>query len=573
MYNTIQTIDAYLNSKHIYGSTDALGREKPFFNIVTAATNIWYRATDIDRKDIQITASCSPEVTTAFVASIHLKEWMYRERFGVFLNLWGRTMARYGSAVVKFVKKDGRLIPSVVSWSRLLVDPIDFYASPIIEKIYLKPSELRKRKEYNQEMVEALLEGKQTRETLEGENRDQKDDFIELYEVHGEFPLSFLTSNDKDKDTYRQQMHVITFTKGNNNEFNNYSFYKGKEEKSPYMLTHLIEEEGRTLAIGAVEYLFDAQWMVNHTIKHQRDYLDLASKLIFQTSDQNFVGRNVLSAIETGDVLILQPNQTLTQVNNNVGNISALMNFGNQWVNLSREITSTPDAMRGNTMPSGTPYSLGAMLGQQAGSLFELMTENKGLAIEDMLREFVIPFLKSKMDTSEEIVATLDEQGIKQLDQMYVPREAIRRFNKRAVSKVLNGELLSPYNSSVEEGEVQQELSMLGNVRFFKPDEIETKTWKEVLKDLEWKVKVQVTNEIQDKQVVLQTLSTVLQSIASNPAILQDPNAKMLFSKILSVTGAVSPLELVSAQQPPVQSVSPQMGQVDTGRKLLANVK
>lgn len=47
MRENIEKIDAYLNSKHISGDTDDMGREKPFFNIVTAAVNIWYRATDI----------------------------------------------------------------------------------------------------------------------------------------------------------------------------------------------------------------------------------------------------------------------------------------------------------------------------------------------------------------------------------------------------------------------------------------------------------------------------------------------------------------------------------------------
>ena len=53
MYDTIEKIDAYLNSVHTTGSNDSLGREKPFFNIVSAATNVWYRSTDIDRKDIR----------------------------------------------------------------------------------------------------------------------------------------------------------------------------------------------------------------------------------------------------------------------------------------------------------------------------------------------------------------------------------------------------------------------------------------------------------------------------------------------------------------------------------------
>ena len=35
----IDKIDAYLNSKHISGELDSLGREKPFFNIVTARSS------------------------------------------------------------------------------------------------------------------------------------------------------------------------------------------------------------------------------------------------------------------------------------------------------------------------------------------------------------------------------------------------------------------------------------------------------------------------------------------------------------------------------------------------------
>jgi len=36
MHETIEKIHAYLNSRHISGDTDDMGRDKPFFNIVTA---------------------------------------------------------------------------------------------------------------------------------------------------------------------------------------------------------------------------------------------------------------------------------------------------------------------------------------------------------------------------------------------------------------------------------------------------------------------------------------------------------------------------------------------------------
>ena len=79
----IDKIDAYLNSKHISGETDSLGREKPFFNIVTAASNVWYRATDIDRANIRIKSTKSSNHTVALLANAKSKEWMRRANCGV----------------------------------------------------------------------------------------------------------------------------------------------------------------------------------------------------------------------------------------------------------------------------------------------------------------------------------------------------------------------------------------------------------------------------------------------------------------------------------------------------------
>lgn len=47
-------------------------------------------------------------------------------------------------------------------------------------------------------------------------------------------------------------------------------------------------------------------------------------------------------------------------------------------------------------MPSGTAYRQVAVLNQEAHSLFEIMVENKSLALEQMLREFILPFIKRK---------------------------------------------------------------------------------------------------------------------------------------------------------------------------------
>ena len=568
MRDTIERITAYIYSKHISGDVDSLGREKPFFNICTAATNVWYRATDLDRKNILLRATKRTDTIPTFLLNIKLQDWMKKYNFGEFLNEWGRYLAQYGSAVLKFVEKGGELHSMIVPWNRIIVDAVDFNNNIKIEKLFLTPAQLRQNKAYNKEMVEELIESsKETRKDSRGVQIDTLADYIEIYEVHGELPLSHITDNEEDDEEYVQQMHVLSFKGSNRKGFKDFTLYKGREAKDPYMITHLIKEQNRTLGIGAVEYLFDSQWMTNHSIKAMKDQLDLASKLIFQTSDPNFVGQNVLEAIETGDILIHNGNP-LTQIQNNSHDITSIQNFANEWKMIAREITSTPDAITGNTMPSGTAYRQVAVLNQEAHSLFEMMIENKGFAIEEMMRKYVIPYFKKTLNTTDEIASVLDEQNIKKIDSMYIPNEAIRRVNKRIIEEVLGGNVVSPYQKDLmiqsETQDIQKQLSEMGSQRFIAPSEVKDETWAKMFKDIEFEVEVEVTNEQRDKEAILTTLTTILQTLATNPTVLQDPNMKMLFNKIISNTGVLSEVEL-TAQETQQSQPMPQIAQLANG--------
>ena len=564
MYDTVNRIDAYINSVHISGSQDSLGREKPFFNIVTAAVNIWYRATDLDRKDIRIRAGKKRDQVKALLATIHIKEWMKKAEFGKFLNKWGRTLATYGSAVVKFVEKDGVLIADIIPWSRMIVDAVDFGANVRIEKLYMTPAQLKAHKLYDQKIVKDLIANASgVRETQDGQRQDNLSGYIEIYEVHGELPLELLTDKESDSDVYRQQMHVISFIETKDGEYADYCLYKGKEAKDPYMITHLIEEDGRTLARGAVELLFDAQWMQNHAMKNMKDTLDIASKLVFQTADTFYVGRNILSALETGDILIHKPDMPLTQANTSKGDVTSLQNFATQWRMLEKEITSTPDVQRGFNPATAT---LGAtqIMNQNSYSLFEIMTENKGLYIDEMLRTYIIPHIKKGLDNADEIAATLEDHDLTQIDSIYMPYAAVKSYNDRTTQQMFKniGELvkgntpppLDQFNPQMEQQSVMQGMASQGNTRYFTPDDIKKLTWKEYFKDFEWDADVEVTNESIDKQQVLTALSSMLQTAVNNPELY-----KLITSKIADETGVISPVQMsvVNAKQSMQPPMSP----------------
>lgn len=558
LYEDINKIYAYLNSKHISGETDSMGREKPFANKVISGRNAYYRATDIDRKNIEVTATKSSDMVPALMATILLQEWMDRENFGAFLNDWGLDLAGFNSSVVKFVEKGDRLYPMVVPWSRLIVDQVNFDKNPKIEILEVTEAELYQREGYDKEMVERLCDARRARELSDGTPIDQKDNYVKLYEVHGNLPLSYITGKEEDENTYVQQMHVLSFVESKQKgKYDDFSLVSGREARDPYMLTSLIPATDGSISLdGSVKNLFEAQWMMNHTAKSIKDQLDIASKLIFQTSDANFVGRNVLSAVEQGDILIHQVNMPLTQINNTSHDITAQESFGNMWKGLASEINGVSESMMGNVAPSGTAWRQVEALLQESHSLFELMTENKALYIEEMLREFVIPHLKKKMDTTEEIGAILESHNISKIDAMYIPNEAKRRFNAKVVDQVIKAleeddmeAMPSPYQADVAEMEVKQELAPLGNQRFFKPSDIPTKTWKQALEGLEWRLKVNISGEAQDKQTILTTLSTALQAV-TNPAYANNPQAQLVVSKIMSATGVISPIEIASTPAP-----------------------
>lgn len=558
-HENIEKIDAYLNSKHTSGETDSLDREKPFFNIVVAAVNIWYRATDIDRKQIRIKPTKLSHRVMAFIASLHFQDWMRRELFGATLNGWGRAESEYGSAILKFVEKGDKLHSEVTPWNRMISDTVDFENNPKIEVLYLTPAQLRDNESYDQTQVDGLLDALEKRQTIDKQNQDNKSEYIKIYEVHGKMPLSLITGYAKDDKTYAQQMQAYAYCLKPNkdDEYDEFVLYKGREAKDPYMLTHLIKKNGRAQSIGAVEYLFEAQWMVNHSVKLIKDQLDLASKTILQTSDGSFIGQNVLTGLEVGDILIHKVNEPLTQVNNKA-DITALQNFGSQWMSNAKELTSTPDALRGGTQPAGTAWRQVEAIQQEATSLFEQMTENKALDIERMMREYVIPHLKKQMDTAEELAITLDEQGIKEFDSMFVPNEVIRRSNDHIRKSILSGNVAEAPDPAMIENGIKNDLSQLGNQRFIKPSDIDTVKWNDALKDLEWEVEVDPSQEAEDREAIMTTLTTVLKTIAMNPAILQDPNMKMLFNKILEQTNAVSPLELSNTPPPTPPQPQPQ---------------
>jgi len=268
-----------------------------------------------------------------------------------------------------------------------------------------------------------------------------------------------------------------------------------------------------------------------------------------------------LNKIEQGDVLIHAPNQPITQINNTSHDIGTQESNLGLWKGLRNEIAGVSESMMGQTAPSGTAWRQVQAILNESHSLFGIMRQNKGLDLERMMRIFIIPYIKKQISNSDEITAILEQHDITKIDEMYVPYEAVRKYNQDAIKTILSGKTPNPFDKIQAEQQVKNQLALSGNQRFFKPSDISTETWKDVLKDLEWRVEVDVTGESVNNQDVLTTLSTALNAVA-NPNYENNPQAQLVVSKILQATDVISPLEMSIANRPAPQSAQAPVNKV-----------
>lgn len=558
MREDINRTEAYYNSQFTSGNTDADGRPKPFMNICYPATNIWYRATDIDSKDLRIRAKNEKQVVPAFLASILLQQWMNSENFGQFLNDWGHVLAKHGSAVVEIVEKDGKLNCRVLDWNNIIVDPIDFDSNIKIKRLFLTPSQLKKNKNYDQEMVQDLLDNLEARETSDGRKKDNKAGYIEVYEVHGELPLSYITKKDGDEDTYVQQMHVLAFNaKKDTDEYDDFCLYSGREKRDPLTLTQLIKIEGQTYVGGAVKNLFEAQWMTNDSEKMMRDQLLLGSKLVLQGSDEGMVGANFFSGVDNGEYLLHKPGEPATRLELSP-DIAALQSYQGNWKQHANTVNGIADAMVSQAK-SGTAWRQTQAELQEAHSLFELMTETKGLYLKQIFNDYVIDFFKKQLDNDDAISKILESHEIKQIDDRYLPSETNRRVNQKKKDTILSGELYDPAMEQTDMAEMGQQVEseLTGNQRFIKPS---SGSWKKEFEDLDWELELDVTGESENVQEKMASLNTALTFLVGLQGRQMTPDESVVFQELLMASGSITPLKMsvnqTKTQQP--QPIQPQ---------------
>ncbi len=546
--DTLKMVEFYSDSKFLTGDKDGLGRPKPFLNLVNGNVDISVVATDIDRKDIQVESDNPSGYDKSFLMRREIYNWMKESKYGVSLNKQGETRARYGGVLVKKVteKKDGKdnLRIDVVEWRNVLVNPSDILRNPIAEKHFLSPAELSEKKDAWENIDEAIKIFT---------DKKGKCKQVEIHEITGVLPLSLVDESASEYD-YSLQHHFIAV-----NGKKNVVLFSEELKESPYKYKAWKEVAGRSLGKGVVEEGEQAQVWTNDAVIGEKEAFDLGRKVLFKTTS-NKLENNVLTEVDNGHIFKLEANADINILNTISNNLPEFANLIDRWTAHYDRTTNITDALRGETPPSGQAFRLGALVAQQSASSFDYRREDMGNFQEEIFSDWIMPFLEKRMNREHILSSDLfTAEELTRIDESYSISRANNKFKDMVLNSKLGDEAINPVKYQEIQNQFRELVGKTGQTRFFDIP-------KDYYKDMSKKITINTTNEQKNKMAMLESLSTVFQSVASNPATLQDPTLRVVFNKILELSGAMSPMELPSIQAPqnPTQAPQPPQGNTES---------
>lgn len=524
LVSVLRRIDCYYNGQFFESNRYEGGIRRNFFNITKPACDVATKFIDLDTKNILVYSTEAEQEWKVWLMSRDLKQWMKEKKFAEFLNDISFQLPKFGHFVCKKTKGGWKR----VNLSNLRLDPATptMEESPFVYEVNLMSVRDVREMEWDEEEVERLIAQNDSVSHVA---------IYECYELnkdsgekkwHRSFRGGFLrknTGNGSVSETPESQIN-------NKDEYlPGVILFEDDLDELPYREIKWEEVSGRWLGQGFGEYLFDNQIRTNEIENTKSRGLSLAALKIFQTSDE-LIGRNVLTDMENGD--IIKSSSGISQVDMTNHALSDFNEAENRWDMNTVQKTFTSDITRGEDLPSGTPLGVARISAAMVDSYYSIKRENIGLFIKRLLTEDVIPAFKK--DRSKEHMLRFFGSD-KEVGKLY--RAIAESHTRQAMWEyaLKTGIVPSQTELQLEQARIELSLKKRKDIMLSIPDFF--------YKDVEYALDVTVTGEEVDVNANAQALINLLQLVASNPTITQNPQTKAILFKSLELSG-MSPADL-----------------------------
>ncbi len=529
MVEHLKTSFYYKHGRLLTGNSD----DKPVKNITRPILNLQYRTEDIDVKNIILYINDPKLYHLSFLIKKYHDEIFIKENdLDTYLDELNKSRIDYGGGLTQDI---GTARPRNVNLrSIVFCDQTNILSGPIGLKHYYSPSELKEMEAFGWgstkngatasiEDVIVLSEDMKD-QTNDGVKTKTPGKYIEVYEVYGTFPDSYLDDNG-DMDKYSKQMHIVCFYINDKNESQGVTLYRGKNDKENFKIILRDSIFGRALGFGGAEELFEPQVWVNYDVIRMKEMLDSAAKTIYKTTDKTFANRNKINDMDNMEIAVLEEGTDITQIDTFPRNIAIFEKAVEQWELHAQQTGAANDSIMGKSPTSGTPFALQELVTNESRGLHDFRQGQFAKFIEEVYRDWIIPHIIKQITNGKKFLAKLDLEEM----QFIADTMAKNKANSILTEKVLNGE-------SIEEGEKEM-LEEEAREDFMKDNKKFIELLKDEFKDTDIKMNINISGKQKNLQQHVVTLTNIFRQVASAPQILADPNMANLFNQILEASG------------------------------------
>lgn len=531
---TLKTIHLYLNSKY-EDSSQYLGRDKLFYNVVQSPCEVAMRMLNIDTKNIRLLPLNPKSYFSTYLLEKELKQWLKKNKLGKVLNQLAEEAPRYGSVVLQKTK-DGA---EVIDLRRLILDPTveNITKSRFVTTIhYMTPSELRATGWDNVEEAIERFGDINAQEPFQDQQGNTgimtSTPYIKVHKRYGEVPRWWIDSSKpgtKHGDELVKSIFIVAgaesesmSAEGKPTGDSGLVLFKSRWYKEwPFKDFHYTKVKGRWLGLGVVEMLFDVQVRINEIKNQKRISMEISAMHLFQTPDKQIV-RNLLTDLESGD-MILSANG-ITPIANEERNLPAFDSEEASYLGQADRLSFAYEAIRGQEPNSNTTLGQTQIQTANATSVYAFKKENLSLFLQDFFNDLVMPNLMKDLTPEHIMRFTGSVQELEKLDKAASEIYA----NDFIMDKILNGEAVYTEDLEALKQKAVDTYRKLGESRFLKIKDA-------FYDDAEFEFDFLVTNEQEDPSQIAQNTREILTSY--DPQAMEDPRYRLVWYKFAEKLG------------------------------------
>lgn len=551
-FETLRKIDLYWRNKYVNIAWDRIIGDYPFDNISKYRVLLEARATDFDQKHFEVPPVDSSREAriSSMIATKALTKHMDDIQFSKTLNDLCLTRPKYGGVLLKRLKDKIMVVP----WQNVITDPTELMTGVVIERYYLTPSELVKQG-WDAELVRLAIEGAEEKKEKsmsrsgDDEARTQGT-FVELYEVHGDIPLSMYKAtkgedfDEEDRYTYVNAHTVIAnpelrtrtneMTGQEETEEMGIVFYCETEKEKPYKYLARNPIAGRALGEGVVESLFEHQKWHNFTKTEEMRMMAVAGKKLYWTDDPDVLANIFEEGVDHGTVLKTSQGSSFQELNQIPTGLPVYQGIRQELADSADKTTSSFAAVVGEEAKSGTPFRAQYLQNIEANSQFEQYHEEIGIFLQEVASDWLLEDALKKAASEDAIYDTFNPQELQLIDDVIVETSLLNEN----VQSLLQQTPIDPAMNDVRRQELAQTLRITGTKR-------QITGIKEFIKKAGKKVRVHTTDEARNKAVLFESYANLLGLLSP-----EDPRFNALIDKVMQAIGITrEELELYASQQ------------------------